>query len=177
MQPGRITHLSLECTTPGSGVVTVEVTKNGVPTGKSITLAETITKGYVALVSPLSYVAGDTIGFRTVLAGSAAHGVVSALLVEDGLSPTPPAFVAPIDWKHTVSLSSTNITNQYVDLPHLALSNSIDAKMNRLCIHQNQDYTVSVEAGVTRITFANDIATGGEEAAIAGDILRFKYQY
>lgn len=177
MQAGKVTHLALETVTAGTGVTTVELMKNGVATGQSITLAETIAKGAIALITPLTYVAGDVLGFRTVLGGAAANAIVSALLVEDGLTPTPPEFVAPINYKHTASLSAGNITNQYVDLPHLALPLSIEAKMNRLCIHEGQDYTTSTAGGVTRITFANDIATGGEEAAVAGDILRFRYQY
>jgi hypothetical protein len=31
--------------------------------------------------------------------------------------------------------------------------------------------------GVTRITFAGDLATGGNAALVAGDILQIKYAY
>jgi hypothetical protein len=151
--------------------------KNGTSTGQSITLAETIAKGYVALGTPVSYVVGDTIGFRTVLGGSAANARMTALLIEDGVVVTPPAFVAPIPWKHVKVLGSTDVTNGYVDLPHLAIGNTIVAATGRLCIHENQDYTVSNSGGVSRITFVNDLASAGEEAAASGDTFYFTYQY
>jgi len=42
------------------------------------------------------------------------------------------------------------------------------------------DYTVSLTGGaggVTRITFAGDLATGGNAALVSGDILMIKYAY
>lgn len=178
MSGGKITHLSLECTVPGStGVVTVEVMKNGISTGQSITLAETIAKGYVALVTPISYVVGDIIGFRTVLGGSAANARMAVLIVEDGVTITPPAFVAPTPWKHSHGLNAGDISAGYIDLPHTAITNTINASMNRLNLHENEDYTTSVVNNLTRITLTNAIAVGGDEAAVIGDVLYFQYYY
>jgi hypothetical protein len=171
MIPGTITHLSLECSTAGTGVTSVEVIKNGSSTGQSITLAETIAKGYIALSTPITFIVGDTIGFRTVVGGSAANARMAALIVESGVIVTPPAYVAPIAWKHIHALNSGDITAGYIDLPHTAIANTITASMNRLAIHENQDYTTSVVSSLTRITLANTIASGGDEAAVAGDSL------
>lgn len=79
MLPGRITHLGLNLVTAGTGTKTVEIYKNGSATGQSITLAANVGKGTATLASPVTFVAGDLISFRTVLAGAASNGTVTAM--------------------------------------------------------------------------------------------------
>lgn len=81
--------------------------------------------------------------------------------------------------KERFVLSGTDITNQYIDLAHEAIANSLMAYVDRLAIHEgaSEDYTLSVVAGKTRISFANAIATGGLEALEAGDVINVKYTY
>lgn len=79
--------------------------------------------------------------------------------------------------KYKRTLDATDITNQYIDLPHEVVANSVTAFVDRLAIHEGaaEDYTLSLEGGVTRLTFLNDIATGGASELIAGDSIYVKY--
>lgn len=70
--------------------------------------------------------------------------------------------------KSTFTLTEADITNGYVDLGFLAKAKSINAYINRLAIHETLDYTLSVEGGVTRLTFGALIGTT-DEAPVAGD--------
>lgn len=85
--------------------------------------------------------------------------------------------------KELKTLSGTDITNQYVDLAHVALTNSISflVKGGGVQIEgASFDYSVSYTGGSgghTRITFLNDLATGGLSALIAGDVVVAQYQY
>lgn len=72
-------------------------------------------------------------------------------------------------------LNSTDISNGYVTLANLAISASINAFVDRLAIHQTDDYTVSTVSGVTRITFAGSLITAGQEKLASGDVIRVKY--
>jgi hypothetical protein len=77
--------------------------------------------------------------------------------------------------KEKFTLTSTDITNQYVDLPDLINETSLMAFNMRLALHFSDDYTLSTVGGVTRFTFAGDSATGGSSPLMAGDVLRFSY--
>jgi hypothetical protein len=85
--------------------------------------------------------------------------------------------------KETFVLSSTDITHQYVDLAHVALTNSIDFMVQGggdQLEGSSYDYTVSYTGGAggnTRITFVNGLATGGVSALVATDVLQIQYQY
>lgn len=80
--------------------------------------------------------------------------------------------------KQKFVLTATDIANQYIDLAHLAKPNSINAFVERLAIHEgvNDDYTTSTVLGVTRISFLNEIATGGVSELVAGDEIYVQYQ-
>ena len=83
----------------------------------------------------------------------------------------------------TFTLSGGDITNQYIDLSQVAQSNSIHFLVRGaglLLEGASHAYTVSYTGGAggnTRITFVNDLATGGNAALIAGDIVQVKYTY
>ncbi len=84
------------------------------------------------------------------------------------------------------TLSGTDITNQFVDLAHVIFGSS--ASVNSAGVYvvggpeqqKTVDYTVSLTGGaggVTRISFAGDLATGGAAALIAGDVLVVDYSF
>lgn len=72
-------------------------------------------------------------------------------------------------------LSSGNISAGYIDLANLAISASINAYVDRLAIHQTDDYTLSTVGGVTRITFAGSLVSPGQENLSQNDVIRVKY--
>jgi hypothetical protein len=88
--------------------------------------------------------------------------------------------------EQTITLSGTDITNQYVDLAHAAKGSSASVNSVMLSVAggpvqvKTVDYTVSLtggSGGVTRISFAGDLATGGAAALIAADKLIVYYSY
>lgn len=86
--------------------------------------------------------------------------------------------------KEITTLSGTDITHQYVCLTQIALSDSIDFLVRGGGVQiegASYDYSVSYTdgscGGKTKITFLNNIATGGPSALIAGDKVVAKYQY
>jgi hypothetical protein len=79
--------------------------------------------------------------------------------------------------KEKIVLDGTDISNGYVDLAQEIQDDSLVAFVGRLAMHDTEDYTLSVEGGVTRVTFTGSLATGQPEALVAGDNLFFTYQY
>ena len=92
------------------------------------------------------------------------------------------------------TLTSTDITNQYVDFTtgngflsgaqvatgSSASVNSIELSAGGLIQRKTTDYTVSLtggSGGSTRVTFAGDLATGGNIQLVAGDLVTFEYSY
>lgn len=73
------------------------------------------------------------------------------------------------------TLTGTDITNGYIALSNLAIQASINAFVDRLAIHETDDYTVSTVSGVTRMTFAGALITPGLEKLAAGDVVTVKY--
>lgn len=84
-----------------------------------------------------------------------------------------------------ISLSAQNITDQYIDLAHAAYGtsatvNSVHLSAEGVVQTKATDYTVSLtggSGGVTRITFAGDLATGGAAELVATDKLVVHYSY
>lgn len=76
------------------------------------------------------------------------------------------------------TLNGGNITNQYVDLAHLSATASVQLSVVGLAPQfEGIDYTLSTVGGVTRVTFAGDLATAGNAALISGDIVHINYLY
>lgn len=93
--------------------------------------------------------------------------------------PTTGAVVARKSRKQQFTLTSTDITNQYIDLDAVAGQDSINfwvaggGTQNEI-----DDYTVNYTggtAGKTRITFAGGLATAGVSALVAGDKVTVTY--
>jgi len=74
------------------------------------------------------------------------------------------------------TLTSTDISNGYVDLDHVALSNSVHVFIDRLACHEMDDYTMSTVSGKTRVTFSNGFMSS-EEGPGAGDLFYCGYAY
>lgn len=82
--------------------------------------------------------------------------------------------------KESITLSGTDITNQYIDLAQPILASSLDFMVSGLIFNEGVDYTVSLTGGaggVTRVTFAGDLATAGNAALVATDVVYVKYEY
>ena len=77
--------------------------------------------------------------------------------------------------KENLTLNGTDITNQYKDLAFEAKADSLLLVVSGVTQAEGADYTLSIVSGVTRVTFAGDLATGGAAALISGDILRVQY--
>jgi hypothetical protein len=87
-------------------------------------------------------------------------------------APNPANFLVPEDAQFT--LGAGDITNGYVDLPHLAEAKSVSINvLNGIEQQWGVDFTVAPNAGVSRITWAGDLAS----FIAAGDVLLVKYSY
>jgi len=86
--------------------------------------------------------------------------------------------IATANWhKIKKTLIAADITAGFVDLAHTALPNSVIAFVDRLGMHKDEDFTISVVGGFTRITFAGDMLANGSQGLDEGDSLFFTYQY
>lgn len=81
-----------------------------------------------------------------------------------------------IDKFESFTLSALNITNQYVDLANLAISDSVELFFQGVKQKHGVDYTLSNVSNVTRVTFAGDLATAGFISLIAGDYIEISYR-
>jgi len=110
----------------------------------------------------------------------ASGGGTTTFLRADGTFATPTGTTAN---KETFILNGTDITNQYIDLAHVATTNSIIFMVKgsgNLLEGASYDYSVSYTGGAggnTRITFLNDLATGGAAALVATDVVQVNYSY
>lgn len=79
--------------------------------------------------------------------------------------------------KENFVLSSTDISNGYIDLANEAIVKSVRFYVGRLAGFEGEDYSVSVVGGVTRITFIGSFASGGAEAMAQGDKVKVAYSH
>lgn len=83
--------------------------------------------------------------------------------------------------KETIVLSGTDITNQYVDFGFVAAVDSVKVMVRGLSsILEGASYEYSLSytggaGGVTRLSFLNDLATGGAQALVATDVMQIQY--
>ena len=79
-------------------------------------------------------------------------------------------------YRESITLVAGDITNQYVDLDFKADISSLELMVDGGGSQRfTADFTHSISGGVSRITFAGDLATGGAAELVATDVLRFKY--
>lgn len=85
--------------------------------------------------------------------------------------------------KETFVLSAGDITNQYVDFAQVAKTGSVVVSIKgsgSIIEGASYDYSLSYTGGAggkTRLTFLNDLATGGNSALVATDVLQVSYGY
>jgi hypothetical protein len=121
--------------------------------------------------------------FSSSLSGavSASGGGTTNFLRADGTWASPGSTAT---WKKDLYvLSSTDITHQYLDLSFVALTDSVHFAVvgsGSQIEGSLYDYTVAYTGGaggVTRVTFQNQLATGGAAALVAGDVVVVQYQH
>ena len=79
--------------------------------------------------------------------------------------------------RYAYTIQSGDVSNGYVDLDDLIVHDSIVSGMNRqFMVGNGVDFSLTDIGGVTRMTFANDFASGGDIAIAAGDILYVIYR-
>jgi hypothetical protein len=88
--------------------------------------------------------------------------------------------VTPAKEKFLMSADPNNLT--YIDLAHEAIELTLQVSVDRLLLHEDDDYTITVEEltpGVftTRLTWVGDVAVGGSQALDSTDSVRVKYYY
>lgn len=74
------------------------------------------------------------------------------------------------------TLTSTDVSNGYVDLDHIAMDNSCQVFIDRLACHEADDYTLSTVDGLTRVTFSAGFMSS-EEGPGEGDLFRCNYLF
>lgn len=74
-------------------------------------------------------------------------------------------------------ITSTDLSNQYLDLAQEAKPDSTFMFYGPLYLHEGDDYTVSVVGGVSRLSFSGRIASGQPSQPIVGDVIYVRYKY
>jgi hypothetical protein len=77
--------------------------------------------------------------------------------------------------KDYVVLDSTDVANQYFDLPVIAKPNSLDVTFENTPLIQNVDYTVTDLSDRSRISFLGEFLPGGLSALEAGETIHFQF--
>mgnify|MGYP003340436597 CR=1 FL=1 len=112
----------------------------------------------------------DSIALTSALESEA----VSRIESDNNLQNQINAFPSPT--QHSKNLLSSDIENQYVDLPAEVSEDGLIVWTDvGLVLSKEQDYSLSAVNSVTRITFINDMASGGARALSEGDSLFFFY--
>jgi hypothetical protein len=81
----------------------------------------------------------------------------------------------PIFNKQSFVVGSNDVGTSHVDLSHEADSMSLVVFVGRLALHKDEDYTVSVVDGVTRISWTGSFGSGGDEEVANGDKIFVTY--
>lgn len=169
-----------------SGTLAVTLSGTALPIANGGTGQTTASAAFNAL-SPMT-TAGDLI-IGGVSGAGTRLGIGSSGQILTVVSGAPAWAAAPVTStliSENITLSGTDITNQYVDLAHAALGASASVNSVSLSVVggpvqlKTVDYTVSLtggSGGVTRISFAGDLATGGAAELVAADILIVEYSY
>lgn len=88
----------------------------------------------------------------------------------------PAGVTVAVEQEEILNINSTDVTNQYKDLSVLALEPSVKVFFSGILQKKSTDYTLSTVGGVTRITFAGDLASGGAINLVNGDQITVCYE-
>jgi len=186
---GTLSGTTLNSSVVTSSLTSVSTITSGTWTGTTIAIAnggtgQTSASAAYNVLSPmtttgdLEYEASPGVAARLPIGTTG-----QVLTVAGGIPAWAAAGATTTPNKETFVLSSTDITHQYLDLAHVARTNSIIFMVQGsgyLLEGTSYDYSVSYTGGVgsnTRITFLNDLATGGNAALVAGDVVQVNYSY
>lgn len=158
----------------GSG--TAPVTSVNTQTGAVVLTTDNISEGVTNLYFTNARVLAATLTGYTSGAGtiSSADTVLSAIQKLNG---NIAALPGQNSGQESLTLSSGDITSQYKDLAHTVVNGTLTVESFGVVQIQGTDYTLSVVAGKTRVTFAGDLASGGNAAYVSGDVLNAQYTY
>ncbi len=189
---GTLTGTTLASNVVSSSLTSVGTLTSGTWNATTIAIAnggtgQTTASAAFDALSPMT-TAGDII-YENSTPSATRLGIGSAgqvLTVVAGLPAWQTSAASPITTQQNITLSPTDITNQYVDLAQAIQGSSASANSASLSVVggpqqlKTVDYTIALTGGVasvTRITFAGDLATGGPAELVSGDILMVSYTY
>lgn len=82
-----------------------------------------------------------------------------------------------VEGKEQLTLNGTDISNQYKDLAFVVVPGTLRIMAYGVMQKNGVDYTLSTVSSKTRVTFAGDLATGGNAAFVSGDELDAEYAH
>jgi hypothetical protein len=89
----------------------------------------------------------------------------------------PAGAIVPVQQEEILSITATDVTNQYKDLSQVVLHASVQVFFSGILQKKGVDYTLSNVAGpATRVTFHGDLASAGNIALVNGDLLTVSYE-
>ena len=109
-------------------------------------------------------------------ASPSATGAASKEYVDAQVS----AAVGSSQGRQVITLVAQDITNQYIDLAQPILADSLHLSFSGVEQEPGVDFTESLTGGaggVTRVSFAGDLATAGASELVAGDIITISGTY
>jgi len=80
------------------------------------------------------------------------------------------------DKMYKSALSSSDIANQYIDLPYKIVDGSLFVFTDNVSLYDGVHFNVSTVNGKSRVSFAGEIASGGVSALDTTDDMFFKFQ-
>jgi hypothetical protein len=189
---GTLSGTTLNATVVSSSLTSVGTITSGTWNGTSIAIAhggtgQTTANAAFNALSPMT-TTGDII-YENNTPAAARLGIGSSgqvLTVVSGVPAWASTAATSTPSSEQLTLITGDITAQYVDLAHPVQGASATNNSLQLSVYggiqqlKGIDYTVSLTGGaggVTRITFAGDLATAGGAALVAGDTLMVNYTY
>lgn len=88
----------------------------------------------------------------------------------------PTGAIIPVEQEEILTLSAADETNQYIDLVNEVLHPSVKLFFSGVLQKKGIDYTLSDVGGVTRVSFAGDLADTGAIALVENDVLIVAYE-
>jgi len=179
-----VLSVKLEASNPSLAIVSDELGVKFDAAGAIVTGTGGI-KVKLEASNPTLAIATNELGVKLDAAGAIITGTggIKTQVDGTGIKITGNTLTAAVSKKETFTLNGTDITNQYIDLTQVALNDSIQFMVKgagSLLEGASYDYSVSYTGGAggkSRITFLNDLATGGGAALVSGDIVQVCYRY
>ena len=142
--------------------------------------AEATAQGHVATEAAARLAADQAEQTRAMDEESRIEGLLSSEVsraesAESALSGRLDVLEAVLPRKETMEVSEQQESQGFIDLSMQAMEHSVHMFVGPLYAVEGIDYSVSVEGGVTRITFLGQLASGGVSEISEGDQVQVKY--